>query len=125
MAPRALAVWILLLGVAIANGALREMLLTPRLGDRAAHVLSTLMLSAAILAIAWLTIGWIGPAGPGDALLAGGLWAALTLAFEFLAGHYLFRNPWSKLLADYNVRRGRIWPLVLVTSLLAPWLAYR
>jgi len=52
-------------------------------------------------------------------------WVALTLAFEFLAGHYLFHNPWDKLLADYDVLHGRIWPLVLIVTLLAPVIAYR
>jgi hypothetical protein len=48
----------------------------------------------------------------------------LTLAFEFLAGHYLFGHPWATLLADYNLARGRIWLLVLVATLLGPVLAY-
>jgi hypothetical protein len=49
----------------------------------------------------------------------------LTLAFEFLAGHYLFGAPWPQLLADYNVLRDRIWVLVLATTALAPWLTAR
>jgi hypothetical protein len=44
----------------------------------------------------------------------------LTLAFEFLAGHYLFGDPWERLLAEYNVARGRFWVLVPITTLLAP-----
>jgi hypothetical protein len=47
----------------------------------------------------------------------------LTLAFEFLAGHYLFGNPWSKLLADYNLLRGHIWVLVLITTAFGPLLS--
>ena len=52
-------------------------------------------------------------------------WVVLTLAFEFLAGHYLFANSWERLLADYNVAQGRIWILVLITTLLAPVVVYR
>lgn len=44
----------------------------------------------------------------------------LTLGFEFLAGHYLFGSSWEKLLADYNVARGRIWLLIPIVTLLAP-----
>jgi hypothetical protein len=44
----------------------------------------------------------------------------MTVAFELLAGHYLFGNTWERLLADYNVLRGRIWVLVLITTFLAP-----
>ena len=45
---------------------------------------------------------------------------ALTVAFEFLAGHYVFGNSWERLIADYDVFRGRIWILVLLMNLLAP-----
>jgi hypothetical protein len=58
-----------------------------------------------------------------DAFLVGLLWVVLTVAFEFLAGHYIFGNSWETLLADYNVFRGRVWLLVLLTNLLAPLLA--
>ena len=78
------------------------------------------MLSVAILLLAWFTMRWIGPSSAVDAWAIGGVWVALTLAFEFLAGHYLFGNPWSQLLADYDVAHGRIWPLVLMTTALAP-----
>ena len=44
-------------------------------------------------------------------------------AFELLAGHYLFGNSWGRLLEDYNLLRGRIWVLVLVTTAVAPVLA--
>jgi hypothetical protein len=53
------------------------------------------------------------------------LWAVLTVAFEFLAGHYAFGHPWPELLADYDLLRGRVWLLVLVTTLVAPRWAWR
>ncbi len=74
--------------------------------------------------VTWLSIRWIGPRTSSAALAVGGVWLALTLAFEFLAGHYLFHKAWATLLADYDVRRGRIWVLALVMTLLSPlWLA--
>ena len=120
MIARAFAVWLVLLAVAFANGFLRVAWLIPSTGDHTGHVISTLMLSAAIALLSWLTIGWIRPATERDALLVGAIWVTLTLAFEFLAGHYLFGNPWSTLLADYNVFDGRIWVLVLATTGLSP-----
>jgi hypothetical protein len=123
MLTRAVVVWSILLGLAVANGALREMLLIPKLGASAGHVLSTITLCAAILLLSWFAVPWIHPSSWVDARAIGALWLALTLAFEFLAGHYLFGTPWSRLLADYNVFRGRVWILVLVTTALAPILA--
>ena len=120
MVARALVVWCALLAVAFANGFVRVAWLIPATGDRTGHVISTVMLSAAIALLSWVTIGWIRPMTGRDALLIGAMWVALTLAFEFLAGHYVFGSPWKTLLADYNVFDGRIWVLVLITTGLSP-----
>ncbi len=37
---------------------------------------------------------------------------------------YLFGRSRLFLLADYNTLAGRIWPLVLVVTLVAPWIAF-
>lgn len=125
MLGRAVAVWAGLLIVAVLNGGLRSALLVPRFGEHTGHVVSTVTLSVAIFVLAWVAISWIGPHDSGDALRIGATWLGLTLAFEFLAGHYLFRTPWQTLMADYNVIRGRIWVLVLLTTFVAPLLAAR
>lgn len=56
------------------------------------------------------------------ALFMGTIWLGLTIAFEFVAGHYVFGNPWEKLLVDYNLLEGRIWSLVLLTIFLMPYI---
>ncbi len=124
MLIRALAVWIVLLLLAILNGAVRESLIRPRTGELLGHALSTLILCAAIVVVSVYSIGWIGPESRYDALAIGGVWLVLTLAFEFLGGHFLFGNSWTTLLADYNVLRGRVWILVLLTTLCAPIAAF-
>jgi hypothetical protein len=88
---RAVAVWASLL-----NGGVRDIWLSPWLGD---------------------TLG--------RALSVGALWSVLTLAFEFVVGHYGFGKAWSELLADYDLRHGRIWVAVLIVTLLAPLWAVR
>jgi hypothetical protein len=55
-------------------------------------------------------------------VLLAAMMLALTAAFELLFGRYVAGASWESLLADYDLRRGRLWPLVLVTLLLAPWL---
>lgn len=124
MIGRALVVWVVLLVLAIANAGLREGLWTPKFGAQAGHVLSTVILCAAIVALALLTSGWTAPSSVRDALMIGTVWTVLTLAFEFLGGHYIFGNSWEKILADYNVFNGRAWVLVPLTTLLSPWIAY-
>ena len=114
------AVWVGILLAANANGALREFVLRPSLGPRVAPVVSTLLLCGLILLLARLSVGWIAPAGPPAAWRVGILWLVLTLAFEFLAGRYLFGDTWERLLSDYDVTAGRLWILVPITTLIAP-----
>lgn len=122
MLIRALLAWLVLLALAVVNGAAREAWLIPRIGASAGHAVSSLSLSALIFLLSWVAIGWINPVTAREAFLIGLVWLALTLAFEFLAGHYVFRTPWNELLADYDVLSGRIWVLVLLTTTLAPLL---
>jgi len=124
MLPRALAIWLAILVMASMNGALRDLLMTPRLGDTMARAISTVLLSGLLLLVTWVTVAWIGPRSRSDTIVIGTFWVACTLGFEFLAGHYLFHKPWPELLADYDVRRGRIWIAVLVVTFFAPlWMA--
>jgi hypothetical protein len=111
--------------MAVLNGSAREAFITPRFGGFAGHIISTIMLSSGIVFMAWMSISWIGARNTADALVVGFTWLVLTLAFEFVAGHYLFRTPWEKLLADYNIFQGRIWVMVLLATLLAPIWATR
>jgi uncharacterized membrane protein YgdD (TMEM256/DUF423 family) len=123
MLLRAFAVWFGLMVLAVANGVFRNSVITPRLGDQAAHVASTIVLCLVIVTVAILMIRWIAPRTNRDALLIGIFWVVLIVGFEFLAGHYVFGHSWEKLFADYNVSRGRVWLLVPALTLLAPRIA--
>jgi hypothetical protein len=82
------------------------------------------MLSVLILAVGWISVPWIGPQTIQDAWTIGIIWVVLTLAFEFLGGHFLFGKPWQELLADYNLFAGRIWVMVLIVTLMTPVIAF-
>jgi hypothetical protein len=124
MVLRALVIWLLLLVVAVCNGAFREFVLVPRLGPGVAHVVSTLILCACIGTVVYFVIPWILPRSAGDAVSIGAGWLLLTLAFEFGFGRLRGRS-WVDLLADYDVLHGRIWLLVLIVTLLAPLIMAR
>ena len=124
MFARAGLIWFGIMLTAILNGAFRDLLLVPRLGDLGARAISCLTLASAILIFTWMSLPWIRPASMTDAWRIGLLWLAMTLAFEFGSGHYIFGTPWQTLLADYNLLAGRLWILVLITTLTAPALIY-
>jgi hypothetical protein len=55
-------------------------------------------------------------------LWVGAAWLASTVAFELVFGHFVSGLSWSALLADYDIMRGRLWSLILVSVSLGPWL---
>ena len=122
---RAGTVWFAIMLIAILNGAARDVLLAPRLGDPVARALSCVTLAAMIVLVTWVALPWIHPASMHDAWTVGVMWLAMTLTFEFVAGHYLFHTEWSTLLADYNFLKGRLWILVLIVTTTAPALFFQ
>ncbi len=119
---RAILYWLVLLACAIGLGALRQGVLVAVLGDMLARAVGTLALCAviAVLAVRFMRRN---PLAASVRWRVGLMWCALTLAFEFLAGHYLMGASWAALWADWNLAAGHLWPLVPATALLAPVLA--
>jgi hypothetical protein len=120
MVLRAIVIWFVILVLASLNGALRDLVVAPRIGDLIARAISTVVLCGLIVLVTWRSIGWIGPRSSREAQAVGALWVVLTLLFEFGAGHYVSHKPWAELFADYNVLRGRIWLLVPAVTLFVP-----
>jgi hypothetical protein len=111
--------------IAVVNGSFRVSVLIPRIGEQCGHIISTLMLCCFIAALVWFFIRRLKPKTPAAAIALGAFWVALTLAFEFGFGHFVAQKSWAELLNDYNVLRGRIWPLVLVVIAIFPYIASR
>lgn len=117
--------WLGLVALAILNGWVREKIYAPSMSERPAHQVSTalgLLIFSGYLFV--LTGIWPIPSA-GQALSIGAFWLLMTLAFEFLFGHYVMGHSWSRLLHDYNLLAGRVWLLVLIWTVVAPYLFFR
>lgn len=119
---RTLIAWIAILPLMVANGILRETALVPALGRRAADVASAALGIAIILVITWLFIRSADIRSIGALARTSIIWLVLTVAFEFIFGHYVDRKPWSALIENYAIWRGNLWPVVLATLLAAPFI---
>jgi hypothetical protein len=117
--------WFALLLAAIINGALREGVYRQSLGDLRAHQFSTLIGIILFGVIIWgMTRLW-PLQSLRQAWIVGVIWVGMTICFEFVFGHYVMGNPWQRLLHDYNIFEGRLWAIVLIWTLTAPYLFTR
>ena len=124
VAAKALAIWVVILVLAVINGTFREAVLIPKFGSSSGLFLSGLLLSLLILAATYLLLPWLGIRRSGQLLLIGVCWLALTLVFEFSFG-LLRGKALSEILGAYTFKGGNIWSVVLVVTAVAPCLAAR
>jgi len=121
-----LGIWPVFVVAAIANGVTRDYFYKPIVGDLASHQISTVIFICIILIITYLFLGRLKASYRNIDLIAIGIiWMIITIIFEFSFGHYVAGHSWDKLIADYNVFKGRIWSLVLLTTLTAPYITGR
>jgi hypothetical protein len=84
---------IILLIAAIINGAVRELVYKNSLGELRAHQVSTLTGIILFGIIIWGLNRLLPLASAKQAWTVGLIWLALTVAFEFLFGHFVMGHP--------------------------------
>jgi len=118
---KAILTWLLLFVVMFANGAIRVVVLQPQLGEDRARQVASLSGVALVLIVSWLFVRFSPEARPSQLRWVGVAWLAATMAFELLFGHFASGLSWHALLADYDILRGRLWSLILISAFLGPW----
>jgi len=111
-----------ILPVAAAGAALfRDAAMTPLVGEAVAHLAGCFIAAALAAIVALVFVQVVAPPQPLARWFAAGfLWLAMSVAWASLYGRIVMGRQWSELLADYNVLKGGLWPLMLLTALVAP-----
>ena len=112
--------WLGMLALAFANGTARAVGYQPVVGETAARQIATGTLLGLLGGYVWVVHRRAPLPDTATATAVGGVWALLTLGFEFGFGHYVVGTSWADLLADYDVSRGRIWVLIPIATAAAP-----
>ena len=116
--------WFPMLLLAIINGTARDLWYKKYVGEITAHQISTVSLILLFGFYIWLVMKKYPPKSGTQAIYVGLFWLTLTLAFEF--GFGLMRGrTLTQLLGEYDIMKGRIWILIPVWVLLAPYLFFR
>jgi hypothetical protein len=117
---KAFGMWLGMLLAAFLNGALRELFIVRLVREQVGHVISVVTLSGAIFGLAYLFVSAQRPLPASTFFHIGLFWLVLSLLFEFGFFHYAMHEPWEKLLADYNLFRGRLLIVVWLITLFSP-----
>jgi hypothetical protein len=118
---KALLVWVGILVLAVANGAIREAVIIPALGLKYALILSGVLLMLLIVGVTYLVLPWMAARKITQLILIGLGWLCLTLTFEFSFG-LLQGKSLPELLSAYTFKGGNTLPLVLLVTASAPYL---
>jgi hypothetical protein len=116
---KAIGLWFGFVALAALVSEVRVAALLPLLGEQRAHQVATVA-TAALVWIGIAVFARVTALAPREAVRVGLLWFAMSVVAEFVLLHYWFGISWSRLVADYDVRRGRLFALVLLTELLGP-----
>jgi hypothetical protein len=117
--------WIPMVFIAIANGTIRQLGYGKFVSELTAHQISCFTGITLFFLYTFALSVRMPIESARKACIVGLIWMALTVAFEFIFGHYAAGHPWSTLLHDYNIFAGRLWSLVLAALALMPYLVYR
>jgi hypothetical protein len=121
---KTIGIWLIIVILAILNGAIREKLLTPNIGSSIALPMSGLLLSILILLVAFVTMpSFFGSSERKTYIFIGAIWFLLTLSFEFLFGHFVAGKSWHEIIQVFNIKKGDLFIVVVFATLISPWLS--
>jgi hypothetical protein len=120
---RALVVLLIIIFAESVHGTLRQLFLTPLVGDFTARRISFFIAVLLIFLITYFFIRWINAPTVKSLFGVGLMWLILMTGFEFGLGIFVMNYSWGKMLADYDLSRGGLMIFGLVFMFFAPWLA--
>lgn len=109
--------WLCFVPIPFINGILREAWYKKKVGELWANFIGVKFLSLSFLAYTYLFFAKnLDGLSFGKMLMFGFIWLVMTIAFEFGIGLVTGKDL-KYMLADYNVFKGRLWPIFLLIVL--------
>ena len=117
--------WFGMMVLAIINGAFRDLVYKPLVGEHAAHQISTIILLILLAGYFRVLVRKWPIEYTKQAWVIGVLWFLMTEIFEFGMGLLVAGHPFDKLLQNYNLFGGQLWLLIPLWVLIGPYVFYR
>lgn len=117
---KSMLIWLVITPLAILNGALREIIFIPALGEQLAYPVSGLLLCLFIFIVSYILIPKLGKGTGGTYIKIGIIWILATIIFETVYG-LLAGWTLDELLNAYNITTGNLWLLIVIFIGFTPW----
>jgi len=121
---RALVVWLVIIVGETVHGTLRQLFVTPLVGDSSARQIGIVVGSLIVFGVAVVFSRWLGARRLREQLAVGLMWVVLTVVFELALGTLLGLTR-ERMLADYDLKAGGFMAFGLLFMLLSPVIAAR
>ena len=109
--------WLCFIPIPFINGILREAWYKKRVGELWANFIGVKFLSLSFLLYAYLFFAKnLDSLSFWQMMKIGSIWLTMTVVFEFGMGLVTGKNL-KYMLADYNIFKGRLWPVFLIMVL--------
>jgi hypothetical protein len=122
---KAIGIWFVLVVAAVVNGVFREEVLGTVLDGSILLLASCLLLAVLIFLVTFILIPFIGASKSIIYIGIGLLWVVLTVSFEFLFGSFVAGHSWQEIMQVFNITKGNLFMLDLITTAVSPWTAAR
>ena len=115
-------IWCIIAIFAVANGVFRVSFLELYIGKTLALPVSGITLSIIVFTITFLSFKLFDKSSSLTYLLIGIQWVSMTLAFEFIFGHFVMGISWLELFQVFNILEGNLFIIALLVTLFSPLL---
>jgi len=113
--------WVIFAFSRVLMHGIKNAFLIPRLGNRRAHVVGSLVMITIVVLLTYLLVGHPDTrATLRELIIIGTLWAGLTFILDILVLRFLFGEEMSYILYNYKIHRGRLHSLVLLVMFICP-----
>ena len=117
---KAILVRVLMAVGAIGNGAARDRMIAPRIGEKMALPLSGVSLTGIVFLLCWSTLPFIGRHSGAIYWLIGCQWVCMTLLFELLLSRFILGKSRADILQVFSPWQGNLFLLVLAGTIVSP-----
>jgi hypothetical protein len=110
---KSILIWFSILVLAILNGAFRNYVMTPFIGEKHSRPISGITLCCLIFIVSFFLLPLLGKGLKKTYIHMGILWVLLTIIFETILG-LVQGMSFNKIINAYNITTGDLWLIVVL-----------